>query len=279
MRDKKGVIVKFLCRGGKTISNVIRFEIESSFATVTIDNPPMNVLSKQVTKELEETFKKIENDPTIIAVILTGAGNKAFMAGADIKEFPESLYLEDSEKMATSKRNNEVINYIADFSKPTIALLNGYTLGGGCELALACDLRIAEEGILIGLPEIKLGLFPGGGGTQRLPRLIGEARAKELMFLGEPISAEEALKIGLVNQVVPKGNGLETAQFIARKIGGYSLEALSRIKVAVNQGAEQSLKDGLELEAALFAEVFSTEDAKEGVQAFIEKRKPHFIHR
>ena len=260
------------------MSNVIRFEQESNIAIVTIDNPPMNVLSKRVTKELEETFKKIENDQKINAVILTGAGNKAFMAGADIKEFPESLYLDESEKMATSNRNNEVINYIADFPKPTIGVLNGYTLGGGCELALACDLRIAEEGIQLGLPEIKLGLFPGGGGTQRLPRLIGEAKAKELMFLGEPIFAEEALKIGLVNQVVPKGNGLETAQSIALKIAGYSLEALSRIKAAVNQGVEQSLKEGLELEASLFAEVFSTEDAKEGVQAFIEKRKPHFKH-
>jgi len=158
-------------------------------------------------------------------------------------------------------------------------VLNGLTFGGGCELALACDIRIAEEHAQIGLPEIKLGLFPGGGGTQRLPRLVGEAKAKELMFTGDPISAQEAEKIRLVNRVVPSGEGLNSAKELAKRISRHSLQALSRIKKSVDEGMNHSLTEGIELEAALFAEVFQTEDIKEGVQAFIEKRKPVFQHR
>ncbi|MCH6263977.1 MULTISPECIES: enoyl-CoA hydratase [Neobacillus] len=260
------------------MAELVHIEKLAGVAIVTIDNPPMNVLSKQVTRELGEVFTVIAEDSEVIAAILTGAGSRAFMAGADIKEFPQSLGLEKDQLKKNNLESHAVLNFIERIPKPTIALLNGLAFGGGCELALTCDIRIAEEHVKIGLPEVKLGLFPGGGGTQRLPRLIGPSKAKELMFLGEPLSAEEALKIGLVNQVVESGKGMETAISMAKKLASYSLQALSRIKKAVNDGIDTSLDGGLELEAELFAEVFGTEDVREGVQAFIEKRSPSFKH-
>lgn len=261
------------------MTRLVHLEKTEGVAIVTIDNPPMNVLSRQVTKELGEVFTAIAKDDEVIVAILTGAGNRAFMAGADIKEFPQSLGMEKDKLKKNNLKTHEVLNFIADIPKPTIAVLNGLALGGGCELALTCDIRIAEVNVKIGLPEIKLGLFPGGGGTQRLPRLIGAPKAKELMFLGEPLSAEDALKIGLVNQVVESGKGMDNALSMAKRMAGYSLQALSRIKEAVNKGFDTSLDEGLEIEAELFAEVFGTEDVREGVQAFIEKRSPSFNHR
>jgi enoyl-CoA hydratase len=259
------------------MGNLVTFEKREGIAIVTIDNPPLNVMCKQVVMELGETFSSLADDRETVVVILTGAGQKAFMAGADIKEFPQLI---GQRGMKTSvMETHDVLNQIDFLPKPTIALLNGITFGGGCELALTCDLRIAEEHAQIGLPEIKLGLFPGGGGTQRLPRLIGEAKAKELMFTGDPISAQEAERIGLVNKTVPSGEGMEAALQLAKRISGYSLEALSRIKRAVDEGAEVSFPAAIEREAELFEEVFQTEDVREGVQAFIEKRKPVFSHR
>ncbi|WP_100399487.1 enoyl-CoA hydratase [Bacillus sp. FJAT-44742] len=258
---------------GETVS----LRKEQGIGIVTIDNPPLNVMNQQVTKELGEVFTDVESDKEIIAVILTGAGQKAFMAGADIKEFPESIGKQGMKEDVM--KTHQMLNQIDFLPKPTIAVLNGLTFGGGCELALTCDIRIAESHAQIGLPEVKLGLFPGGGGTQRLPRLIGEAKAKELMFTGEPVTAEEGVKLGLVNHVVPEGEGIKKATEMASKIAGYSLESLSRIKEAVDRGVETGLYNGLEKEAELFEEVFQTEDIKEGVQAFIEKRKPVFEHR
>jgi enoyl-CoA hydratase len=259
------------------MAQFIKLGFEEKVAVVTVNNPPLNVLSKQVFHELAEVFKELETNKDVVAVIITGEGSRAFVAGADIKEFPQL--------MGNPNRKNQIqnghatLNLIDGFPKPTIAALNGLTLGGGCELALACDIRIAEEQIQIGLPEIKLGLFPGGGGTQRLPRLVGNAKAKELMFSGDPITAENALRIGLVNHVVPTGEALTVAMGLAKKISRHSLQALSRIKKAIDEGLDQTLADGIELETELFAEVFQTEDIKEGVQAFIEKRKPVFQHR
>lgn len=247
---------------------------KDGIATVTIDNPPMNVLSQKVLKELGDVFTELKDDPEVISIILTGNGDRAFMAGADIKEFPEREKNKDNLVDA-----DKIFNIIENIPKPTIALINGYALGGGLELALTCDIRIAEEHAQVGLPEVKLGLLPGAGGTQRLPRLVGPSKAKEIMFTGDPLPAEEALQLGIVNKVVKKGEGIEEAEKFARKFVSLSLQAISRIKELVNVGSELPLEEGLKLEAQKFEEIFATEDAKEGVQAFIEKRKPEFKHR
>ncbi|WP_249593871.1 enoyl-CoA hydratase/isomerase family protein [Peribacillus frigoritolerans] len=253
---------------------LIKVEKQDRIATVIIDNPPMNTMSPGVIEELGATFADLNSDNDVLAIIMTGAGEKAFMAGGDIKGFPEKIG--NPHLIPSFLNTHKVLNSI-DFSpKPTIAVLNGYTLGGGCELALTCDIRISEEQALIGVPESTLGLFPGGGGTQRLPRLIGEAKAKELMFTGEHITAEEALRIGLVNRVVPKGEGLESGLKLAKKICKNSPTAVRNIKRAVDEGLELPFNKALEREAELFQELFLTEDVKEGVQAFLEKRRPQF---
>jgi enoyl-CoA hydratase len=258
-------------------TQLVKVDKKDHIATVTIDNPPLNVLSNQVTNELKSAFDDIANDNDIVVVILTGAGSRAFMAGADIKEFPQSFGQKGMKDRVLEQHS--VFNQIDFLPKPTIAVLNGLTFGGGCELAITCDIRIAEEHAQLGLPEIKLGIFPGGGGTQRLPRIIGEAKAKELMFVGNPITAQEAEKIGLVNKVVGTGQGMSEALVLAKQISGYSLQALSRIKKAVDEGTNMEFLAGIEREAELFEEVFLTEDVKEGVSAFIEKRKPVFAHK
>lgn len=254
----------------------VKVEKQEKMAIITIDHPPLNVMDQQVVREIKEAFTEVEHDQETVAVILTGAGERAFMAGADIKEFPELMGRTGIKEQFMV--NHSVLGYIDHFPKPVIAVLNGLTLGGGCELALTCDLRIAEEHVQIGLPEIKLGLFPGAGGTQRLSRAVGEARAKEIMFTGEPIDAQKAERIGLVNYVTAKGTGLEKAMELAARISQYSLPALSKLKKAIDEGLDLPLSKGIEREAELFEEVFQTKDIQEGVQAFIEKRKPVFTH-
>ena len=259
------------------MAQIVHIEKTEGYAVVTIANPPMNVISNQVFKELDNAFGELGEDSGVNAVILTGQGENVFAAGADIKEFPHLIG--QPALKAKFMETHEILNRIERFEKPVIAMLNGLTFGGGCEVALCSDIRIAEEHAQIGLPEITLGLFPGGGGTQRLPRLVGESKAKELMFTGRAVSAGEAEKIGLVNKVVPKGQGMEAARKMAARIGGFSLPALSRIKKAVGEGMELTVGQGVELEAALFEEVFQTADVREGVQAFIEKRTPQFQNR
>lgn len=256
------------------MTQVVHTETQDGYAVVTINNPPMNVISSQVFKELDQAFGELKEDSAVNAVIVTGQGDKVFAAGADIKEFPQLIGQPGLK--ANFLETHAILNRIDNFEKPVIAMLNGLTFGGGCEVALCCDIRIAEEHAQIGLPEITLGLFPGGGGTQRLPRLVGEAKAKELMFTGEAVTAAEAEKIGLVNRVVASGEGMEAARKMAKRIGRFSLPALSRIKRAVDEGLELTIEQGTELEAGLFEEVFQTEDVQEGVKAFIEKRKPAF---
>lgn len=248
---------------------------ENGIATIRIDNPPMNVLSNQVIQELDETFTAAHHNPDIVAILLTGKGDKAFIAGADIKEFPTRT----STLPSSGPTVHEIFNRIEALPKPTIAVLNGYTLGGGLELALTCDIRIAEEHAQIGLPEVKLSLLPGAGGTQRLPRLIGPAKAKELLFTGDPVSAQEAERLGIVNSVVPQGEGYEAGLKLAQKMSRHSLQALSRLKELVNLMDERPWSESLAHEEQLFEELFHTEDAKEGVAAFIEKRRPQFKHR
>ncbi|MGE7760887.1 enoyl-CoA hydratase/isomerase family protein [Peribacillus sp. NPDC097895] len=255
----------------------IRLEKENKLAIITIDNPPLNVISRQVFRELGEIFTELSNDDEMVAVLITGTGNMAFAAGADIKEFPTMMGNPNMKERV--KESHAVLTKIDQFPKPTIAVLNGLTLGGGCELALACDLRVAETQVQIGLPEVKLGLFPGAGGTQRLSRLVGNAKAKEMIFTGDPIDAKEAEKIGLVNKIVEQGCGLSEAKILASRMTRHSLQSLSRIKKAINEGSEATLEQGLEIETDLFEEIFQTEDVKEGVSAFLDKRKPAFVHR
>lgn len=254
--------------------SLVKVEKRERIAIVTIDNPPMNALSAAVKEELRITFAELHANADVLAIILTGAGQKAFVAGADIKELPKRIG--NPNLLPQFMENHNFFNSVDYSPKLTIAVLNGYTLGGGCELALTCDLRIAEQHALIGVPEVKLGLLPGAGGTQRLPRLIGEAKAKELLFTGEHISADEAMRIGLVNRVVATGEGLSAALTLAHKICQNSPSALQHIKKAVDEGMELPFQQALELEAELFQELFLKDDVKEGVQAFLEKRSPQF---
>ncbi|PWI58901.1 enoyl-CoA hydratase-related protein [Sulfoacidibacillus thermotolerans] len=260
------------------MAELVRVEKEAGIAIVTIVNPPMNVLSKAVTEALLHRFRELKEDANVRVVVLTGDGERAFMAGADIKEFPEALG-QPGVALEMAERLHETMNFIDYFPKPTIAALHGFTLGGGLELALTCDMRICDEGSILGLPEIKLGIFPGAGGTQRLPRLIGEARAKEIMFTGEPIDAHTAAQIGLVNRVVPKGESLQAAKELAQLIASRSLATLSLLKQTIDDGAVLPLTQAVEVEAKRFDAAFQTNDAAEGIQAFIEKRKPNFSHR
>lgn len=254
----------------------VMYEKTNRTAVITIDNPPLNVLSRQVQTELREIMKTLKNDSEVGCVVLKTAGSKVFIAGADIKEFPAMIG--DENMHAKVMEMHGLLMEIEQLAKPTIAVLDGLTLGGGCELALAFDIRIAEEQAMIGFPEVKLGIFPGAGGTQRLPRLVGNAKAKEMMYTGEPIPAEKAEQIGLVNDVVKKGMGYERAMELAGQIADKSNQSLSRIKRAVDEGTETNLAAGIDLEAALFEEIFQTKDAKEGVEAFINKRIPAFTH-
>ncbi|GEO25379.1 enoyl-CoA hydratase [Alicyclobacillus acidoterrestris] len=259
------------------MANEVRYTKENGVAVVVIDHPPLNVLTRDIFLQLDETFQVLDNDDDVVVVILTTAGNRAFIAGVDVKAFPRLM--EQSNLRAEVMQIHRVMMHIEDFSKPTIVVLDGATLGGGLELALAFDIRIAEEHAQIGLPEVKLGLFPGGGGTQRLSRLVGEAKAKEMMFTGEPVAAAVAERIGLVNQVVATGAGLMAAREMAANIARHSRQSLTRIKRAVDQGMEMPLERAIEHEADLFVEVFHTEDVREGVNAFLQHRKPVFQHR
>ncbi|WP_207744648.1 enoyl-CoA hydratase/isomerase family protein [Desulfallas sp. Bu1-1] len=258
---------------------MVELRKEDQVAVLTINNPPVNALNSRVMAELLQNLEELAGDDGVRVLIVTGAGDRAFVAGADIKEFPGLFKGQAGLAGQFALAGHKMFNALDNFPRPTIAAVNGLALGGGCELALACDLRVAADTAQFGLPEIKLGLFPGGGGTQRLPRLIGEARAKELMYLGDPISAGEALQIGLVNRVVPAGQLVEETMKLAGKLATRPGVALNLIKQAVDRGVQVSLEEGLKIEADLFDRVFLTEDVKEGVNAFIEKRKAEFKHR
>lgn len=252
-----------------------RFE---EVAVIKVSNPPMNVLNAVVLDALYEAFASVRDDVSIRSVVVTGAGERAFVAGADIREFPEAF---ENDRVAKdlAQHMHKTMDAIAIFAKPTIAALHGYVLGGGLELALACDLRLADSTVLVGLPEIRLGIFPGAGGTQRLPRLIGTARALEMMYIGEPVNAKYAEHIGLVNRVIEQGSVLDAAIDLAHRIGEHSAPALSFMKQAVIKGMQLPLAQGLQVEQELFANVFQTQDSREGIMAFLGKRKARFLHR
>ena len=256
---------------------MIRLEKEGPLAIVTLTNPPLNVLHPQMVRELDACFTALATDPEVVVAILTGAGQRAFCAGFDIKEFPALMAPGGAEQLTTLLHRS--LGKIDHLGKPTLAAVNGLALGGGLEVAMTCDIRIVAENAQLGQPEIKLGLFPGAGGTQRLPRLVGEGIAKELMYIGEPINATEAYRIGLANKVVPAGEALATAQQTGHTIAQRAGVALRYIQQAVDRGLNTTLEEGLQIEADLFAKVFQTEDVREGVDAFINKREPRFRHR
>ena len=256
---------------------MIRLEKDGPLAIVTLTNPPLNVLHPHMAAELDACFTGLAADADVVVAIVTGEGERAFCAGFDIKEFPNLMAPGAAERLARALHAS--LDKIARLGKPTIAAVNGLALGGGLELAMACDLRIVAANAQLGQPEIKLGLFPGAGGTQRLPRLVGAGVAKELMYVGDPVSAEEAYRIGLANKVVPAGEALAAAKQMGQTIAGMAGVALRSIQEAVNRGLDTSLDAGLQIEADLFAKVFQTEDIREGVDAFINKRKPNFRHR
>ena len=256
---------------------MIHLEHDGPLAIVTLTNPPLNVLHPRMVAELDACCTRLATDADVVVAIVTGQGERAFCAGFDIKEFPSLMAPGAAERLTRALHAS--LHKLAHLGKPTIAAVNGLALGGGLELSMACDLRIVAANAQMGQPEIKLGLLPGAGGTQRLPRLVGAGMAKELMYVGDPISAEEAYRIGLVNRVVPAGEALAVARQMGQTIAGMAGVALRYIQEAVDRGLDTTLDAGLQIEADLFAKVFQTEDVREGVDAFINKRKPNFRHR
>lgn len=245
----------------------------NEIAVITIDNQPLNILTKQLLEELNEVIDAVNEMSDCRAVILRAIGEKSFVAGADILQFPN---LSEEAGFALVEAGKAVFERIATFPAPVICAINGLALGGGLELAIACDIRIAEEHAKFALPETGLGIIPGYSGTQRLTRLVGLGKAKEIVFTGEMYSAQDALDIGLVEQVVAKGESFNAARIMAEKIASKGPIAIAKAKVAINAGFEMSLQEAHYLESKSFSELCSTKDMQEGVQAFIEKRKPEF---
>ncbi len=252
----------------------ILVEKKESIGKIKINRPNnLNALNKETILELTKAIQDLEKDKNIKVVIITGEG-KAFIAGADIKEMKD---MNPSEAKDFAKMGHNLMTNIENSHLPFIAAVNGFALGGGCELMMACDISIATNSAIIGQPEINLGVHPGFGGTQRLPRLVGKMKAKELLFTGDLIDSNEAHRIGLINTVVPDNKIMEEAEKLAKKIANKSTVQIKYIKTLVNKGMDVDLKKACDLEISYFSQSFSTEDQKEGMTAFLEKRKPNFI--
>jgi len=254
----------------------VTYVVEEGIATVTVDHPPVNALNRALWIGIGEIFEELGEREDVRVILVTGAGEKAFVAGADITELGEKKRFDGE---AYSRLCQESMNKVEFCPQPVIAAINGFALGGGCELILACDIRIASQKARIGVPEINLGIIPGAGGTQRLPRVVPKGYAKFLVLSGEMIPAEEALRIGLVDKVVPPEDLMEEAGSLARKLAAKAPMALKLAKKAVNEGIMVSLREGLNLEADSFGLLCGTEDKNEGVDAFLNKRKPQFTGR
>src|SRR5437868_10406482 len=258
---------------GLTLENVL-YEKKDSIAYVTLNRPKvLNALNKATWADLRTAFEDARDDAAVRGVILTGVGDKAFIAGADISELARVTAFEAEQ---SSRFGQEVLDLIEDLGKPVIAAVNGFALGGGCETAMACTIRLAVETAKFGQPEVTLGLVPGGGGTQRLPRLVGKGRALHLILSGEMIGAQEAYRIGLVNEIVPAAELITRAEAILNKIASNAPIAVKFALEAANKGMETSQGEGLLLEASYFGLCAATEDKKEGTTAFLEKRAPQF---
>jgi enoyl-CoA hydratase len=253
------------------------FEKKEGIGTVTLNRPAsLNALNSEVYTELYELFEAIENDPEVRVIVLTGAGEKAFAAGSDVVEMSPLNTLQISRFVDKIRKASD---RIYTMSKPTIAAISGYALGGGCELAMCCDLRIASEKARFGQPEINLGIIPGACGTQRLPRLVGVAKAKEMIFMGDMIDATTALNIGLVNKVVQADKLMAEAMEWAKKLASKSGPILMFAKKAIDTGVDSDITSGLNMEQRCISACFATEDQKEGMKAFLEKRKAEFKNR
>ncbi len=249
-------------------------ERDGEIAVVTINRPQaLNALNDSVVTELRQAFEELGKDDGIRVIILTGAGEKAFVAGADIGELAQCDTLGG---IQTARKGQHLMFQIQWHNKPVIAAVNGFALGGGCEIAMACDIRIASDKSKFGQPEVNLGIIPGYGGTQRLPRLVGMGKAKELIFTGDMVDAQEALRIGLVDKVVPAGDLMKEAKEMAKKIASKGPVAVRLAKQAINFGANVDLSSGCIYEADQFGIVCTTEDKVEGTKAFLEKRKAEF---
>ena len=255
------------------LANVL-YETKGAIAYVTVNRPKvLNALNTPTWSDLRCAFERVRKDTAVRGAILTGAGDKAFIAGADISELARVTAFE-AEK--ASRFGQEVLDLIENLGKPVIAAVNGFALGGGCETAMACTMRLAVETAKFGQPEVALGLIPGGGGTQRLPRLVGKGRALHLILSGDMISAQEAYRIGLVNEIVPAADLIARAEAILTRIASNAPIAIKFALEAANKGMDTSQGEGLLLEASYFGLCAATEDKKEGTSAFLEKRAPQF---
>jgi len=255
----------------------ILHDIRDGVATVTLNNPPLNLVTLDLTRALSQTLDELARDNAVRVLVLTGAGDRAFCAGSDISEFPSMMGAGQVVPKKLSKEN-ETYSKVDDFPKPTIAAVSGLAYGGGLELAVCCDLIVAEEHARLCLPEIKLGVFPGSGGPVRVTSRIGEGRAKEMMYFGDPIDAATALAWGLVNRVVPRGHSLRVAQEMAAVLAQRPNRALQLCKTAVDMSFDTTEDQAVSRSLALSEQAFTTADCREGVRAFFAKETPRLTH-
>jgi enoyl-CoA hydratase/carnithine racemase len=257
------------------VADFVRVEIRDGIGTIRLDRPPMNALNRQVQDEIRDAATAVSTDDGVRGVVVYG-GEKVFAAGADIKEMVGMSYVDMA---ARAGDLSAALGALARIPKPVVAAITGYALGGGCEVALACDWRVVADDAKLGQPEIKLGIIPGAGGTQRLARLVGPARAKDIVLSGRMVDAQEALRIGLADRVVPADQVYAEAVALVTPYANGPAQAVRAAKLAIDGGLDMDLASGLAWESQLFAALFATDDRREGMAAFVEKRKPGFTGR